>query len=188
MRFHKNISNGFRADMSTWWKCSKGNNSKSRQPETWFMCSSHRLMMLYICVKFRENISNGIRVTEQTRNYEALMDGRTDTQNHGRYNIIPCHFLWWSIKTGHIWNPKHVLLNYHLLKCMEIYSPSFLFKLPQTREFWTLKCLFWTLKCLLTWYYTNKICVYGGIIASQWLMCLQRTWRNIYESHPSLFE
>ena len=41
------------------------------------MCSANRLIGLYIDVKFRENISNGIRVMERTRNYEALTDGWT---------------------------------------------------------------------------------------------------------------
>ena len=45
------------------------------------MCSAHCLMVLYIGVKFREYISNGIRVMERTRNYEALTNGRTDTKN-----------------------------------------------------------------------------------------------------------
>ena len=48
---------------------------KIGKPELWFMCSAHRLMVLYIAVKFRENISNGIRVMERTRNHKALMDG-----------------------------------------------------------------------------------------------------------------
>ena len=55
------------------------------KPELWFMCSAHHLKMLYISVKFRENISNGIRVMERTLNYEA--DRRRDTQNFGQYNI-----------------------------------------------------------------------------------------------------
>ena len=50
------------------------------KPELWFMCSEHCLMVLYICVKFHENISNGIRIMEWTRNYEALTDGWTDRQ------------------------------------------------------------------------------------------------------------
>ena len=37
---------------------------KVGKPELWFMYSAHSLMVLYICVKFRENISNGITVTE----------------------------------------------------------------------------------------------------------------------------
>ena len=36
--------------------------------------------MLYIGVKFHENISNDIRVMERTQNYEALMDEWRDTQ------------------------------------------------------------------------------------------------------------
>ena len=46
-------------------------------------------------MKFCKNISNHIRVMKQTRNYEVLTaDGQTNTQNFGRYNIIPRHFLW----------------------------------------------------------------------------------------------
>ena len=47
-------------------QCSKLNNSIRRQPELWFMCSSHRLIALYTGVKFHENISNGIRVMART--------------------------------------------------------------------------------------------------------------------------
>ena len=39
---------------------------KVGKPELWFMCSVHCLMVLYIAVKFRENISNDIRVMEWT--------------------------------------------------------------------------------------------------------------------------
>ena len=48
-------------------QCSKGNNSKSRQSELRFMYSAFCLIMLYICVKFHEYITNGIRVMEWTR-------------------------------------------------------------------------------------------------------------------------
>ena len=41
------------------------------------MCSAHCLIVLYIGVKFRENISYAIKVMERTRNYKALTDGRT---------------------------------------------------------------------------------------------------------------
>ena len=57
------------------------------------MCSEHCLIVLYIFVKFRENISDGIRVMERTQMMEALDDGQIvrwmDTQNFGGYNIIP---------------------------------------------------------------------------------------------------
>ena len=44
------------------------------KPELWFMCSAGCLMVLYICVKFRANILNGIRVTEWKQTYETLTD------------------------------------------------------------------------------------------------------------------
>ena len=42
------------------------------------MCSARHLVVLYICVKFRENIFDGMRVTERTRMMEALTTGRPD--------------------------------------------------------------------------------------------------------------
>ena len=50
---------------------------KVSQLELWFMCSACHLMVLYICVKFRENITNGIRVMEQT-------------PVHGRIGYVQC--------------------------------------------------------------------------------------------------
>ena len=40
---------------------------KVGKPELRFMCSARRFMVLYICVKFLENITNGIRVQKRTR-------------------------------------------------------------------------------------------------------------------------
>ena len=59
--------------------------------------------MLYICDKFREIISNGIKVMERTWminrwQMDGWTDGWTDTQKFGGYNIIPHHFLWRGIK------------------------------------------------------------------------------------------
>ena len=31
---------------------------KVYKPELWFLCSAHRIIVLYICMKFHENISN----------------------------------------------------------------------------------------------------------------------------------
>ena len=39
---------------------------KVGKPELRFMCSARCLIVFYICVKFRENITNGIRVIERT--------------------------------------------------------------------------------------------------------------------------
>ena len=58
-------------------QCSKDNNYKSRQSELRFMCTARCLIMLYICVKFRKNTTNGIRVMEQT-------------QVHGRNDYVQC--------------------------------------------------------------------------------------------------
>ena len=41
------------------------------------MCSAGRLIMFYICVKFRENVTNCIRVMERTR-------------VHGRNGCVQC--------------------------------------------------------------------------------------------------
>ena len=46
--------------------------SKVGKPES--MCSAHHPMVLYIVVKFPENISNGIRVKEWTQNHKVLRD------------------------------------------------------------------------------------------------------------------
>ena len=49
-----------------------------------FLFSAHRLMTVYICTKFHENIMNGIRVIERTRK----VNGRTDRRTDGRHDII----------------------------------------------------------------------------------------------------
>ena len=40
---------------------------KVGKPELWFMCSTRRLMVFNLCVKFHENISRGLKVLEQTQ-------------------------------------------------------------------------------------------------------------------------
>ena len=62
------------------------------------MCSACHLIVLHICVKFCENIMEGIRIMERTHMMEVLTDGRTDTQNFGGYNIIPFYV---SFVAGH---------------------------------------------------------------------------------------
>ena len=39
---------------------------KVGKPELWFLCSSRRLMVFNVCVKFHENMSSGFKVMEQT--------------------------------------------------------------------------------------------------------------------------
>ena len=58
-----------RADMSVWWKLpfpiffiiyyvQSAIINKACKPELWFLCSAHPNIVLYICMKFHENISN----------------------------------------------------------------------------------------------------------------------------------
>ena len=71
---------------------------KVGEPMLRFMCSARRLIVLYICVKLRENISDGISYGAKTICGSA--DGRTDTQNFGGYNIIPSPFFVAGHKKG----------------------------------------------------------------------------------------
>ena len=51
---------------------------KIYNPELQFLCSASRLMLLYICEKFHENISNSFWVTERTRFCDRQTDGRSN--------------------------------------------------------------------------------------------------------------
>ena len=52
---------------------------KVGKPELRFMCSACCLIVLYICVKSRETISDVIRVMEQKQTIQSLTDGLTLT-------------------------------------------------------------------------------------------------------------
>ena len=75
MKFHEHIFNSFRViERTRNYQCqiSKGNNSKlCTQELCFFLCSARRLMMLYISIKFHENILNDFQVIERTRNYHC---------------------------------------------------------------------------------------------------------------------
>ena len=62
-------------------QCSKGNNSQNRQTRVMFHVFQHHLMVLYIAMKVRENISNGISYGADTKSGSA--DGLTDGQTYG---------------------------------------------------------------------------------------------------------
>ena len=47
--------------------------------ESWFLFCAHRLIMVYICTKFHENILNSIRVMERTQKVNERTDGRPYT-------------------------------------------------------------------------------------------------------------
>ena len=47
-------------------KISKGHNSVKNVGGVTTLVSAHRLMMVYICTKFHENIVDGIKIIERT--------------------------------------------------------------------------------------------------------------------------
>ena len=49
-------------------KFQRGLTTKLYRQKLWFLCSASRLMMLYISMKFHENILKGFQVIEQTLN------------------------------------------------------------------------------------------------------------------------
>ena len=101
-KFCKIISNCIKVIERTrflYWKFQRGIISQKNVGGVTVLISACRLIMFYICAKFREIISNGIKVMERTRMINRWRtDGRTDTQKFGGYNILPRHFLWWGIK------------------------------------------------------------------------------------------
>ena len=38
---------------------------KAGNSDVWLLCSAHHIMLMYICIKFKKNISNSFQVTEQ---------------------------------------------------------------------------------------------------------------------------
>ena len=53
---------------------------KVSKAELWFICFACRLIVLYIYVKFGENIIDGIRVKERIKMMEVLTDGHSKFQ------------------------------------------------------------------------------------------------------------
>ena len=87
IKFHEGILNVFLVIERTqpyrkiyYFQFQRAVTPKIHNPELQFLRSARRLMLLYICVKFNENISNGFRVTEQTEGW---------TDNQGKNNMSP---------------------------------------------------------------------------------------------------
>ena len=49
---------------------------KIAKAELWFLCMTHRLIVLYYCMKFYLNNFNGCQLTERTRNYIEMIKGK----------------------------------------------------------------------------------------------------------------
>ena len=63
---HENILDDFQA-IKFHLKNSKGHNSEIMQVELRFLFCVHRLIVVYICTKFRDHIFKGINAMERTR-------------------------------------------------------------------------------------------------------------------------
>ena len=76
MKFHDNILKGFQVIERTrndHCQILKGNNYKMYRQKLQFLCSAICLMMLYISMKFHDNILNGFQIIERTRNYHSII-------------------------------------------------------------------------------------------------------------------
>ena len=71
MKFHLNSFNG--CQLTEWTRNSIANDQREITPklseaELWFLCMTHRLIVLYNCMKFHLNSFNGCQLTERTQN------------------------------------------------------------------------------------------------------------------------
>ena len=85
LKFHWNTSYGYQVIKPT--GNSIANNQREITPkiskaELWFLCMTHRLNVLYKCMKFLWNISYGFQVIKQTR----FCDRQTD-RGKGKCNV-----------------------------------------------------------------------------------------------------
>ena len=89
-----------------------------------FLCSARRLMMLYTCMKFRENILKGLQFIERTR----LCDGQTDRQASEAQTICLLK------RTARIRSCSEILLFLHDIKTF-FWLPTSLFIKSVTDRF-----------------------------------------------------
>ena len=95
MKFHEDILNGFWVTEPTrpyrkiyCFQFQMTITPKIRNPELWVLRSACRLMLLYICVRFHENISNGFGVwTADTILWQ--IDRRTDDLGKNKMSPNP---------------------------------------------------------------------------------------------------
>ena len=75
MKFHLNSLNG--CQLTEWTQNSIANDQREITPklseaELWFLCMTHRLIVLYYCMKFHLNSFNGVQLIKRTRNSIAI--------------------------------------------------------------------------------------------------------------------
>ena len=84
MKFYLNSFNG--CQLTEWTGNSIANDqreitSKLSEAELWFLCMTHRLIVLYNCMKFHSNSFNGCQLTERTRNSTAIKSKGNNFKN-----------------------------------------------------------------------------------------------------------
>ena len=93
----------YRADTISILKISKGNNSTKNVGEVTVvnlcMSSDHALHLCQVSWNYLERYQSIGADTKDQPLTDGRIDGRTDTQKFGGYNIIPRHFLWRGIKS-----------------------------------------------------------------------------------------
>ena len=75
MKFHLNSFNC--CQLTEWTQNSIANDQreltpKSSEAELWFLCMTHRLIVLYNCMKFHLNSFNSCQLTERLQNSIAI--------------------------------------------------------------------------------------------------------------------
>ena len=77
-------------------KFQRGTTTKPYRQELQFLCSACRPMMLYISVKFHDNILDGFEVTERTQNYHSLISKWNNSKTVQK-SYVSCvvHIVWW---------------------------------------------------------------------------------------------
>ena len=71
MKFRSTSFNGFQLTAQTRNSIAndqRGITPKRNKAELWFSCMTHRLFVLYNCMKFHSNSCNGFQLTERTQN------------------------------------------------------------------------------------------------------------------------
>ena len=109
IKFQENISNNFQIYYRNhYFPSSKGHNSKNRFTRITvpFLYSAPSLMMLFICVKFHQNIRNGFQLTEGTRVHSRKMfkGPKEVNQSYGFYvlHVVLWCFTLWEISSKYL--------------------------------------------------------------------------------------
>ena len=58
--------------------------SNTDNSELWFLCTAHHIMVIHICKKFQENISNSFQVTERIHILQKWLVQRAKTPKVGK--------------------------------------------------------------------------------------------------------